>query len=148
MWRIAEQPVRGKLPRRPPVMWALPAFAAILLFSLLAGCAGPDWAKAETVTVETIEYRFTPLQLVFRHGRPYRLVLVNRGRELHEFTAPEFFQASSVRNPDALVADRHEAVVHPGERKEILFVPLRTGLYPLSCADHETFGMIGTIRVE
>ena len=64
------------------------AVAAIALGIVALAMAATDWSKAETVTVVTTEYGFEPNRLTFRAGVPYRLHLENRGKELHEFTAP------------------------------------------------------------
>ena len=116
----------------------------------LAACAAapPDWAGAESVTVRTIEYRFEPARLTLREGRPYRLVLVNAGREHHEFTAPDFFGRARIRDPSVLVPGGKEAALQPGETKTVELVAPPRGRYALTCADHETFGMDGAITVE
>ena len=125
--------------------------AALSLSLLLASCAAPpqaDWSRAETVTVRMTEYRFAPAQLAFRHGQPYRLVLVNGGREHHEFTAPAFLKQATIRDPSVLVAGGAEVALQPGETKTVELVAPAAGRYPLICADHDTFGMDGAITVE
>ena len=115
------------------------------------GAAAPatvDWSKATVMTVVLMEYSFTPNRLSFTRGLPYRLHLENRGKELHEFTAPEFFKAVAVGNPDVLVLEGREVVLHPGERKDVFLVPQRAGHYSLRCADHDWAGMTGDITIE
>jgi len=59
------------------------------------------WAqerKAETVIVVGTDYVFTPNHLVFRVGSAYRLRFENRGKDLHEFTAPAFLKAIEISN--------------------------------------------------
>jgi uncharacterized cupredoxin-like copper-binding protein len=121
---------------------------AALFCALLLAAAPADWSKAQTVTIIGTEYGFEPNKLTFRIGGPYRLRFENRGKELHELTAPAFLQTVEVGNPDVLNADRTELVVHPGEQKELFFVPIRTGRYPFICADHDWAGMTGEIVVE
>ena len=126
---------------------------AFLAFAVAAGAAGPseagvDWANATEVTVVLTEYRFQPASLVFHPGVAYRLHLENRGRELHEFTAPEFLKSVSLRNPDVLARGGREAVLQPHEEKDIYFVARVPGHYGLFCADHDYYGMIGSIAVE
>src|SRR4051812_43000755 len=96
---------------------ALAAMLSLLLATgaLLGGCETTRWEKAETVVVEMFDHRFEPNALEFRRGKPYRLEPVNRGRELHEFTAPEFFRAAAIRNPEALALGGGEVVLQPGE---------------------------------
>ena len=55
-----------------------------------------DWSKAETFAVDLEDYRFVPDHVVFRRGIVYRLHLEDKGRELHEFTAPEFLKAIEI----------------------------------------------------
>jgi hypothetical protein len=69
---------------------------------LLAGAADVDWSKAEPVSVVMVDDKFVPERLTLRHGVPYRLHLENRGKDLHEFTAPEFFADAIVRDPSVL----------------------------------------------
>jgi len=107
-----------------------------------------DWSRSQPVAVVTVEYRFQPNRLDFRQGVAYRLHLENRGRELHEFTAPNFFRAVELGNPEVLNPERSEIVLHPGEQKDLYFVPLHPGRYRLTCSDHDWAGMTGEITVE
>jgi uncharacterized cupredoxin-like copper-binding protein len=106
-----------------------------------------DWSKAQTVGVVTTEYVFTPKSLTFHSGVVYRLHLENRGKETHEFTAPEFFKAIRIRSPKMLDADRVEIVIHPGEQKDLFFVAKTPGSYELTCSDHDWAGMVGDITI-
>ena len=121
-----------------------------LLAAIVA--AGPlraaDTSKQRTVSVVTSEYQFNPKKLAFRRGIAYRLHIENRGKETHEFTAPDFFKAVAVRNPEALNADRTEIVVQPGEAKDLDFVPKRAGRFELRCSDHDWAGMTGGIEIK
>jgi uncharacterized cupredoxin-like copper-binding protein len=107
-----------------------------------------DWSKATVVTVVMMEYSFTPNRLTFTRNLPYRLHLENRGKELHEFTAPDFFKAVTVRNPEILVLNGREVVLHPGEQTDVYLVPERAGHYSLICADHDWAGMTGDITID
>jgi uncharacterized cupredoxin-like copper-binding protein len=124
----------------------------MLLAAAMAGVAAPaarvDWAKARLVTVTTVEYRFVPSHLVLRRGLAYRLHVANRGRELHELTAPAFFKAVELRNPEALNPERTELVLQPGEHTDLYFVATRPGHYDMWCADHDWAGMTGDITVK
>ena len=114
----------------------------------LAATMSPHWSKAETVTVIATEYGFDPNHLTFRVGAAYRLHFENRGKELHELTAPGFLKAIEIANPEALNPDHTEIVAHPGEGKDLYFIPTRAGRYPFTCADHDWAGMTGVIVVE
>jgi len=107
-----------------------------------------DWAKARLVTVVTVEYSFRPDHLVFRRGVAYRLHVVNRGHELHELTAPDFFKTIALHNPEALNREHTELALQPGERKDLYFVTKRRGRYDMRCADHDWAGMTGDITVK
>ena len=117
------------------IAWAAPAVAA-------------DWSQAQPVTVVASEYQFSPARLTFKRGIAYHLHLENHGKELHEFTAPEFFKAIRLRNAEALNADRTEVEIPPGTAKDLFFVPQQSGHYPLRCSDHDWAGMTGTITIK
>jgi uncharacterized cupredoxin-like copper-binding protein len=117
------------------IAWAAPAFAA-------------DASPARAVTVVASEYQFSPATLTFKRGVAYRLHLENHGKELHEFHAPDFFKAVEVGDPAVLNPDRTEILIHPGEAKDLIFVPKKAGHYPLICSDHDWAGMTGTITVK
>jgi uncharacterized cupredoxin-like copper-binding protein len=107
-----------------------------------------DWAKARLVTVLAVDYRFVPNHLVFRRGIVYRLHVVNRGHELHELNAADFFKTVALRNPAALGEDGTELVLEPGEQKDLFFVARRRGRYDMRCPDHDWAGMTGDITVK
>ena len=131
-----------------PLMKALGrrVVCAVVIATALATPARPE--ARQTVTVVMTEYRFTPANLVFRSGRAYRLLLVNRGRELHEFTAPGFLDAIAIDDPGAVTPVGREIAVAPGASRELLFRARQSGRYPFSCADHDWAGMVGEIVVE
>jgi uncharacterized cupredoxin-like copper-binding protein len=117
-----------------------------------AAAADIDWAQAKQVDEVTTEYKFSPAQLHFRAGVAYRLHLVNRGRETHEFHAPEFFAAITIRRQghDAglLNADHTEIVLQPGQQSDLYFVATKPGRFPLICSDHDWAGMTGGITIK
>ncbi len=136
-------PMTARLGQPPFAVAALVAAIA----AVPAGAAAADWAAAKQVTVVTTDYRFQPKHLKLRAGSAYRLRLENRGKEMHEFNAAALFAAAEIGNPEALNADRTEIQVHPGEAKELLFVPQAAGKYRLICPDHDWTGMVGDITV-
>lgn len=123
------------------------AILALLMLTAPAALAA-DWSQAQTVTVATKEYEFSPKRLVFKRGVAYRLHIDNRGSEMHEFTAPEFFKAVEIRDPSVLNSDKTEVEVPPGKAKDLEFVAQRAGNYKLRCSDHDWAGMMGEITVE
>ena len=125
----------------------LSMIGAVCILSL-SPAARADSSKAETVTLVGTEYGFAPNRLTFRVGSPYRLHLANRGKELHEFTAPAFLKTVEIVNPEALNPEGTEIVLNPGEEKNLYFVPRQAGRFPFICADHDWAGMTGEILVE
>jgi plastocyanin len=117
-----------------------------LLIAVAASCcaAAPE---AVRINVVMVDYRFSPDHLSLEHGVHYRLHLENRGKETHEFTAPTFFAAAKLDNPEALNREHTEIVVQPGEAKDIFFTPGAPGAYDLRCGDHDWDGMVGGITV-
>src|SRR4051794_35299576 len=130
--------------------------AALTLPTALAQAPGPsgptpgpiDWSKAELVVVRLAEYQFVPDHIVLRRGVPYRLRLDNQGTEIHDFTAPDFFQAVSLADPGVLGSNPGNIVVKPHQQTQLKLVPQRSGSYQLRCADHDWAGMTGAIIVE
>jgi uncharacterized cupredoxin-like copper-binding protein len=122
---------------------ALAAVAVVLPF----GAAATDWSTVQKVRVVTVEYAFKPAKLTFQQGVAYRLRVDNKGKETHEFTAPEFFKAVELRDAKPLNADHTEIVVQPGQHKDLYFVPKQAGSYKLICSDHDWAGMVGSITV-
>ena len=106
-----------------------------------------DWSKAELVKVVAVEYEFKPASLTFHQGVAYRLRVDNKGKETHEFTAPDFFKAIELRDAKPLNADHTEIVIQPGQHKNLYFVARQPGSYPLRCSDHDWAGMVGNITI-
>jgi len=120
------------------------AFAAFLLgVAMLA-----DSSNAEVVRIVNVDYRFEPSELTFRVGTTYELHVENRGKNLHELTAPAFFQAVELKNPEVLNSERTELVLQPGEQKDVYFIAKQAGRYPFDCADHGWMGMTGVMVVK
>jgi uncharacterized cupredoxin-like copper-binding protein len=134
----------------PPAMSSLaPALLAAALAVAIApaGALAVDWSKAKKVTVVTVEYAFKPADPTFHVGTTYRLHLENKGKETHEFTAPDFFKAIDMRSPGQTGPDHTEIVLHPGDTTDFYFVAKQAGSYDLRCSDHDWAGMVGKITV-
>jgi uncharacterized cupredoxin-like copper-binding protein len=132
----------------PLLRFAGLAVAVALIAVAIPSASATDWKKAKEVSVVTTESRFTPNKLTFRRGIPYKLHVVNRGKELHEFNAAEFFKTVKINNQNVLNADKTELVLHPGEAKDLYFIPRQAGHFKLVCPDHDWAGMTGEITVE
>jgi len=109
------------------------------LLIALAGSWGAAAADPVKIDVAMVDYRFSPDHLSLEHGVHYRLHLENRGKELHEFTAPTFFAAAKLDNPEAINREHTEVVVQPGESKDVLLTPGAPGA-PMTCAATTTNG--------
>ena len=125
-----------------------PVVAMLIVLAAPDGAAAADTSPAQPVTVVTSDYNFAPDKLTFKRGVPYRLHIENHGKEMHQFNAPAFFQSVELGDPQVLNADRTEIALHPGEAKDLTFVPKEAGQYRLICPDHDWTGMIGEITVE
>jgi len=107
-----------------------------------------DWSGAETVTVKLADFEFQPEHVALKVRRPIRLILVNTGSDIHDFSAPEFFSAVMYR-PGAVVGPDGRIEVAEGQSKEVDIVPIAEGSYDLECTEflHSLFGMTGKIEV-
>jgi len=107
-----------------------------------------DWSSARRVEIRMIEYEIVPSELRFRRDLPYRLHLVNAGKEGHDFTAPDFFAAVQVRNTGALNESGSSVFLQPGQETDIYFIARHAGLFAPRCADHDWAGMTATIVID
>ncbi len=121
---------------------------ALLLATSARAQPAVDWSKAQTVDLLMVDDRFEPDHLSFQHDVPYRVHMENHGKDLHEFTAPEFLADALVRDPRVLANGGKEAVVQPGAEVDVYLVPMKAGTFRLICADHDWDGMVGEITVE
>jgi uncharacterized cupredoxin-like copper-binding protein len=110
--------------------------------------ASPKPPKVETVTVVMVDNKFQPDHVIFHAGRPTELHLVNEGKDMHEFTAPEFLHAATVKDKRALSNNGGDIVVQPKQTVDVQLVPGHPGDYKLICADHDWDGMVGSITVQ
>ncbi len=156
---IAGPPARGRLTRGRLASGRLalgPVALELLATGLLAmGAIAPlpahaadAWAKPQVVTVVMVDDRFQPDHVTFHAGQPTELRLENHGKEMHEFTAADFFRTVTVRDKRQLSNSGAEIVVQPGKSARVLLVAHKPGDYKLTCADHDWDGMVGSITVE
>lgn len=113
-----------------------------------------DWDAMETVRVELNEFSFSPENLVFEAGKPYKLEVVNAGTEKHYFTAEEFYGAVAFRKAQTsegeFKAPYFKAIeVFPGDQVDLYFVAVIPGKYDSVCTieGHAESGMHGRITV-
>ncbi|HUJ45606.1 MAG TPA: cupredoxin domain-containing protein [Rhizomicrobium sp.] len=123
----------------------LAAFCAALVASAARA------QTAEEISVKLTSYAFTPSTITLKAGKTYRLHLTNGSQKGHDFTAAEFFAASTVAPEDkAKLEEDSEVEVGAGKSVDVTVTPTRAGTYPLTCSHflHSTFGMTGTIIVQ
>jgi len=116
-----------------------------------------NWDEMITVTAGLKEFGYVPEKMVFKAGHPYKLELINIGKEKHYFTAPEFFRAIASRK---VQADKIGEVKAPyflaiellpgGGQLDLYFVPVKKGTYKVYCTreGHRKKGMEGTLVIE
>ena len=107
-----------------------------------------DWSSAQTVTVKLADFEFQPERVALKVRQPIKLVLVNTGSDVHDFSAPEFFSAVMYR-PGSVVGPDGRIEVAEGKSAEVDIVPIAEGTYDLTCTEflHALFGMTGKIEV-
>jgi plastocyanin len=126
-------------------VFVLAGFSAAFLGSAAAA------QTAEQVHISLTSYAFTPSTITLKSGTTYRLHLTNESNKTHDFTAAEFFAASTVAPEDkAKLEENSEIEVEGGQSVDVTLTPSRAGTYPLTCSHflHASFGMKGTIVVQ
>ena len=132
---------------RPAIHKILKTWLALTVLASIPAESAVAASKPVPLTVVMVDNRFIPDHIEFSAGVRYRLRLENRGKDLHEFTAPEFFAAAKVTNRRVLANGGKEVVVQPHEAAVVDLVAPKPGTYALTCADHDWDGMVGQIVV-
>lgn len=126
-------------------------YAIPLALSLACLAASPIPAQAPaTVNVQLASFKFTPKDIVLKHGQAYVLHLTNVSGGGHDFVAEAFFNAADVAPGDRRLIAEGGVEVPSGRSVDIhLTAPPTPGNFKLKCshAFHKAFGMSGTIRV-
>lgn len=119
-----------------------------------ASTSATDWSKQTTVRVELSEFAFTPKNLTFEAGKPYKVQLVNVGTVKHEFTAGDLFASVAWRKAESAASEVKvpfftEIEVFPGKQVDLYFVPITPGTYDVLCEieGHLEAGMRGIATV-
>ena len=123
-------------------MRPFPLAAAAALFLVVAA---PGTAEPARVTVEVWSFGFGPRPLHLSAGKPVTLIFVNRSGGGHDFTAREFFAASTIT---AGAAAGGKIVLAGHETKSVTLVP-RAGTFEAHCSHflHSSMGMTDQIVV-
>jgi uncharacterized cupredoxin-like copper-binding protein len=121
----------------------------LLLLAPAATAAAPDFSNAARVDVTLSSFAFAPHVLHLKAGKPVVLHLVNQGSGGHDFTAPAFFAASTVRPEDSRKLDEGSVEVAGHAVADVALVPT-AGWYRLRCSHtlHSMLGMKGQIVVD
>jgi uncharacterized cupredoxin-like copper-binding protein len=130
----------------------LRAFAIVAVAGLLSAGAlaqAPDWSQAAQATVSLSNFDFDPATIHLRAGRPVILHLIDGGSGGHNFSAPAFFAAASIRPEDQGLIYKGAIELRAHQAKDIGLIP-RAGRYKLRCTHtmHALFGMKGEIVVD
>ncbi len=118
-------------------LYVLPILVTSLLLALVAAaCAAPKQvapaAKSSEVQVVAREYSFEPAVIEVQVGRPFTLILENRGALEHDIEV-------------------HGANIHlhaePGETVQGTFTITSPGTYEVTCEvpGHKELGMVGKL---
>jgi plastocyanin len=107
------------------------------------------WASAVPINVALSSFAYTPGTVRMPAGQPVRLTLANGGSGGHNFAAPEFFAAATIRPEDRALVRRGIVEVRGRQTLVVALVP-RAGRYRLRCTHllHTGLGMSGEIVVE
>jgi uncharacterized cupredoxin-like copper-binding protein len=120
-------------------------YALIALAALTLPAQAAD--HTQVVKVIMVDNRFEPDHIAFQHGKPYQLDLENHGKDMHEFTAPAFLKAATIKDKRLLANGGTDIVVQSGKSVRINLIAPAAGDYDLTCADHDWDGMVGRITV-
>ena len=122
----------------------LVALAALSL--LLASTAAGQPAQPAQLVIQLSNFSFAPRPIQLAAGRPVTLTFENRAGSGHDFTAKEFFAASTI-TAGAAPGGKIELAGH--ETKSITLVP-RAGTYDAHCSHflHASMGMTDQIVVQ
>jgi uncharacterized cupredoxin-like copper-binding protein len=128
--------------------YSVVSIALLALISPTSGQTADQWSHAEPLTVIMVDNSFQPDHITFHAGKPYELRLENHGKDLHEFTAPAFLKAATIRDKQLLANGGTDIVVQSGKSVRVLLIAPLKGHYDLTCADHDWDGMVGSITVD
>ena len=123
---------------------------------LLSACAGMSQPSRE-ITVEAIDFAYSPLSITIPVDRPITLMLKNTGKVEHDFVIDKI-NVSNIEASDIGPSDHHhghepEFDLHffakAGGTSTLQFTALEPGTYEIYCSveGHRAAGMIGKLIV-
>ncbi len=126
----------GKGKKRVLGFLGIVALALVVLLAYLGRKSSPFIIRDNRVTMDTTEFRFSPVNLQATPGE-ITFSVVNSGRMSH---------ALAIQGPGVRVATR---LIRPGQRAALIVKFEQIGKYKLVCPvrGHPARGMIGNLRV-
>jgi uncharacterized cupredoxin-like copper-binding protein len=121
---------------------------AVPLVAAPAATPQANYAAAPHVVVYLSSFEFAPSAIQVKAGQPIVLHLINRSSSAHDFTAPGFFAAATIRAGDERSIRKGRISVGAGQEVLVGLTPA-AGNYPIHCSRplHKGFGMSGGITV-
>jgi plastocyanin len=114
--------------------------------------SGPVLAQdaATPMTITLTSYAYAPNPITLKANTSYRLHLVNNATKDHNFSAPEFFAASTIAPADKSKVVDGAVELGDGQTVDVTVTPNRVGTYNLNCTHfmHTMLGMTGKIVVQ
>jgi uncharacterized cupredoxin-like copper-binding protein len=119
------------------------------------GIAGDAKAVNKTITFSmTDAMRFEPDRITVKQGETIRFVLINHGKQMHEFvlgTKEELDEHAALMQkfPNMEHDEPHMAHVQPGMTGTVIWTFNRAGKFDFACliAGHYEAGMVGKVTV-
>jgi len=152
--------VTGSAPTEPaPVIGDMTAGPWLQNGPEIVEAASETWdAKVETIRIEAGEdgaaMFFEPKKPVLKVGTPYVLELVNVGKIVHMYDAPDFFATVAFRKAQDAEGEYKgpllkDAEVFSGKQLDLYLIPTKAGTFEIFCEieGHREAGMEGTITV-
>lgn len=131
-----KEKVSGKRKKGVLGILGIVALALVVLLAYLGRKSSPYIIRDNRVTMDTTEFRFSPVNLQATPGE-VTFSVVNSGRVSH---------ALAIQGPGVRVATR---LIRPGQRAALIVKFEQIGKYKLVCPvrGHPARGMIGNLRV-
>jgi len=102
------------------------------------------------VEIDLTNFAFSPASLALQQGVPYRLHFVNKTSGGHDFTAKDFFEATTIDPAGQALVKNGKISFKGSETADVGVVANRVGHFDVVCSHlmHATMGMRGDIVVQ
>lgn len=127
-------------------------FSVLLVLAVLLMLTGCTSNRTTEITVDMVEFMFTPAEYTIPAGSEISITLINSGAIEHEFVIMKYGTEVSLPfddNDEGNIYWEHE--VGPGVTETVTFTaPTDVGEYQIVCgiAGHLEAGMVGKLFVE